>query len=550
MLAGAAPASDGPEARPNVLLLVAEDLGPRVGALGDPVAVTPNLDRLAAEGTRYTRVFTTAGVCAPSRAALLTGVHAISTGSQHMRTSDRGYRSVPPPEVKAFPELLRAAGYTTFTDFKLDYQFSGTMAGSGPFTIWDAEGFATLWRELDGKGPFFGLINFLETHESGLFPRPAWPRSGVHALMQLQHLFLHLGHRPVVGPEDVAVPPYYPDTPRVRGDLARLYDNVHRMDERVGEILSELERDGLLEETVVIWTTDHGDGLPRAKRELFDSGIHVPLIVRWPAPLRPAGAEPGGVDDRLVSFVDLAPTILAIADLEAPGWMDGRVFAGPSAGPPRRYVFASRDRIDAHDDRQRAVRDERYKYVRSYHAGTPGAFHTPWRDVLDTMRELWAHHERGELDPVASLWFEPRPAEALFDTSTDPHEVRDLAGDPASAPVLERLRGALDGWLAGRVDRGGEPEEQMIAAMWPGGEEPVTGQPVVTSFESDGALRVRIDATTPGASLGYRVGGGRWRLYAGAFPVRAGSRIEAKAVRYGWAESPVVSARAVAQARP
>jgi arylsulfatase A-like enzyme len=361
------------------------------------VAVTPHLDQLAREGTRYTRVFTTAGVCAPSRAALLTGVHAISTGSHHMRTSNRGYRSVPPPDVKAFPELLRAAGYATFTDFKLDYQFSGTSAGSDPFTIWDEEGFSAHRRKLGGDRPFFGLINFLETHESGVFPRPALPRSTAHAYMQIIHFFLHIGHDDVVNPEDVPLPPYYPDTPLVRADVARHYNNVHRMDERVGEILDQLRADGLSESTVVIWASDHGDGLPRAKRELFDSGIHVPMIIRWPPSMRPPDAE-------------------------------------------------------------------------------------------------------------------PRPEESLYDTWSDPHEVHDLAANPDYEPILEDLRGALDAWLAQRVDWGAVPEDQMIAEMWPGGEEPVTGEPIIEILGSEAAPRVRVSAATPGSSLGYRLDGGDWRL--------------------------------------
>jgi arylsulfatase A-like enzyme len=537
---GTAAPTSAADRRPNILLLLAEDLGPRVGAFGDPVAVTPRLDQLAQEGTRYTRVFTTSGVCAPSRAALLTGVHAISTGSLHMRTSNEGYQSVPPPEVKAFPELLRAAGYATFTDFKLDYQFSGTRAGSGPFTIWDEEGFTAHWRKLGGDRLFFGLINFLETHESGVFPRPALPRSGAHAFMQLLHLFLHIGHDDVVSPEDVALPPYYPDTPLVRADVARHYNNVHRMDERVGEILDQLQADGLLDSTVVIWTGDHGDGLPRAKREIFDSGIHVPMIIRWPPSLRPRDAEPGALDERLVSFVDLAPTILALAGVRAPAWMDGQVFTGAQAAPKRRYVFAAKDRIDEVPDRQRAARDERYKYIRSYRPGTPGAAHVAWRDVLDSMRELWAHHERGELTGAAALWFEPRPGESLYDTWSDPHEIRDLARDPDFAPVLERLRGALDAWLAQRVDWGAVPEDQMKKEMWPGGEQPVTGEPIIEIIGNEAVPRVRVSATTPGSSLGYRLGGGDWRLYTEAFSAPPDTRIEAKAVRYGWAESRTV----------
>nr|MDJ0869567.1 sulfatase-like hydrolase/transferase [Myxococcota bacterium] len=290
-LAGAAASAESAHP-PNLLLLVAEDLGPRIGAFGDPVARTPNLDRLAAEGVRYPNTFATAGVCAPARAALITGVHQISIGAQHMRASSRpagGYQSVPPPEVKAFPELLRAAGYHTFVTAKLDYQFSGIRTGSGPFTIWDAEDDAALWAGREAGQPFFGMLNFLETHESGLFlPLGHWPHSGMHLLVQLYRTWLFglSGEDDPTPPEAVAVPPWLPDTPAVRADLARHYDNVRRMDAAVGAILARLEADGLADSTVVIWMTDHGDGLPRAKRELFDSGLRVPMIVRWPERLR------------------------------------------------------------------------------------------------------------------------------------------------------------------------------------------------------------------------------------------------------------------------
>ena len=332
-------ASNAALSRPNILLLVAEDLSARLGAYGDHVALTPNIDRLASEGIRYTRMFTTATVCAPSRAALITGIHQISFGAQHHRTSTSpvgGYSAVPPKGMQAFPELLRRTGYYTFTDDKLDYQFSGTKAGSGPFTIWDDEGSAAHWRNRPQGRPFFGLINFLETHESGVMDPWGMPRNRGHVRSILMRHLRGLVSDSVTDPSDVVVPPYYPDSPEVRQDMARHYDNIHAMDDRVGEIVDELRKDGLLDNTVVIWTTDHGDGLPRSKRELYDTGTNVPMIVRFPDRQRA-----GEVDARLVSFVDLAPTILSMAGVEPREYHRGINFLLQN----RDYAFASKDAI-------------------------------------------------------------------------------------------------------------------------------------------------------------------------------------------------------------
>jgi arylsulfatase A-like enzyme len=546
--AAAAEALRAPSQRPNILLLMAEDLSPRVGAYGDPVAVTPALDRLAQEGLRFTNAFTTAGVCAPSRAAQITGVHQMALGAQHMRSSDGGYLAVPPPEVKAYPELLRRAGYYTFTDHKLDYQFSGVFPDSGPFTIWDAEGRGSDWSGREEGQPFFGLINFQVTHESAIFPRPAWPKSAAHLLFQALYLFSFWGHRDVVKPEEVRVPPYYPDTPTVRADLARHYNNVHLMDQQVGEIRSRLEAEGLAGSTILVWTTDHGDGLPRAKRELYDSGIRVPLVVYWPEALQPDGAEPGGVDEQLVSFVDLAPSLLRLAGLEPPAFMVGRPLLGSGAGSkPRRYVFAAKDRMDDIPDRQRAVRDRRFKYIRNYRAGEPGARRLAFRENLDIMRELWEWREAGRLQPAAARWFEPRPPEELYDTLADPHEVQNLAEDPEHRATLARLRAALDAWLERTPDLGAIPEEELRQRFWPGGEQPVTANPsIAVEPAGEGRARLILACETEGASLGYRIHGAGtrrvegWRLYGGPFEAALGAAIEVKAVRYGYAESDVV----------
>ncbi len=398
--------------RPNILLLMAEDMSARVGAFGDTIAVTPRLDALAAEGVRFPNTFTTAGVCAPSRAAQILGVHQIATGSQHMRTSSRpegGYAAVPPPQVKAYPELLRAAGYYTYNDTKTDYQFSSGPLDSGPFTVWDSVGETNPdWRARAEGQPFFGFRNFGVTHESGTFdPLGAFPNSVTHFVMQVMRWWSLDGEIPnSVLPADVQLPPYYPDTPTVREDLARHYNNISYMDEEVGRILDQLEADDLADTTIVIWTTDHGDGLPRAKRELYDSGIKVPMIIRWPEKYRPTHLKPGEVDKRLVSFVDFAPMILKLAGVPLPDYLQGRDFTD-SALAPREYVFASRDRIDEVPDRQRAVRDARFKYIRSWHPDLAGGHELRFRDNINMVREMRAMRASGQLNDAQSQWFEP-----------------------------------------------------------------------------------------------------------------------------------------------
>ena len=535
-------AQSQPAVHPNILLLMAEDMSARVGAFGDNVAVTPNLDALAADGVRYANTFTTAGVCAPSRAAHILGMHQMSTGTQHMRSSTRpggSYYSVPPDGVKAYPELLRAAGYYTYTDNKLDYQFSGSFRNSGPTTIWDEEGAdATEWHNRRVDQPFFGFINFMVTHESGVFrPLGSMPESVTHFVTQLLRWWVNDGPVPeIVAPSEVPVPPYYPDTPTVRADIARHYNNIAFMDQQVGEILAQLEADGLADSTIVIWTTDHGDGLPRAKRDLYDSGIRVPMIIRWPAAFRPDGVAPGAVDERLISFVDLGPTILTLAGVAVPATMQGRNFVGHNA-QLREYVYAARDRIDEIMDRQRAVRDSRYKYLRSWYPQTPEGSDIAFRSNVDMVRELRRLYDAGQLNDVQQLWYEPPGAERLYDLQEDPFEINNLVDDPQYQTTLQRMRGAMDEWLARVGDGSEEPEDTMVARIESDGERRVTAPPAVAVT----AGLLIITPAAPGHSLEYRLGDGPWRLYTAPVRIAPDVTVEARAVRYGWEESEVVS---------
>ena len=528
--------------RPNILLLMAEDMSARVATFGDSIAVTPNLDALAAQSVRYTNTFTAAGVCAPSRAAHILGMHPISTGTQHMRSSSRpegSYYSVPPENAKAYPELLRSAGYYTYTDHKLDYQFSTPFANSGPTTIWNLEGAAVPdWSQRAQGQPFFGFINFPVTHESGVFsPLVNRPKSAIHFLMQVMRWYSQ--DEPVpkrVNPQDIVVPPYYPDTKTVRTDMARHYDNIAEMDAEVGTILKQLEAAGLADSTIVIWTTDHGDGLPRGKRELFDSGIKVPMIIRWPEAFRPEGVKPGAVDERLISFIDLAPTILSLAGVSVPATMQGHDFSAPDAAP-NQYIYASRDRIDELMDRQRAVRDNRYKYIRSWYPEVSGGTDLTFRDNIDMVREMRAMYDAGQLSAAQRQWYQPPGKERLFDLELDPFEIHNVSDEPLYRGVLQRMRGEMDAWLARAGDWSEESESAMVARFESGGERQVTPAPTLSLEEGT----LIITPAAGGHSLEYRVDDGQWQLYIESVSVNRNSEIEARAVRYGWKESNSVS---------
>ena len=556
------PAQEMPPAfqgHPNIVWISAEDMSPRLGSYGDPVARTPNIDRLATEGQRYTRVFTAAGVCSPNRAAIITGMHQSSFGGQHMRTLSGApfappptpYSAVPPHYVKTFTEYLRAAGYYATNNVKEDYQFET------PVTAWDESSDTAHWRNRpDPDQPFFSVFNFTTTHESRLWPDPA----AAYRAMGLPADFAPDAPPPLVtDPATVPVPPYYPDTPVIRRDIAQQYDNIARMDEQVGEILQQLEADGLLDNTIIFFWSDHGDGLPRMKRWTYDSGLHVPLIVRAPGYL-----SAGSVDDQLVSFVDLAPTVLALAGLDVPAHMHGRAFLGqqPSLKPTRSYIYAARDRFDEQYDMTRAVRDTRFKYIRNYYTEKPYVLWMAYANVMPTMQELFRLDAEGKLEGPQTLWFRTtRPVHELYDVEADPHEINNLARDPAYREELLRLQSALDTWLKDSGDLGPMSERDMVEQAWPGGVQPETAAPAVfprasmaTIFNPDGSVRpsanggtfagpqvLTMYSPTQGASIAYTTDEGddaRWLLFAGPITITATTTIRAKAIRYGYKESP------------
>jgi N-sulfoglucosamine sulfohydrolase len=511
---GGAGEPPAPAVQPNIVWIVPEDMSFELGAFGDPVARTPNIDRLADEGVRFTNVFATAGTCAPSRAALITGVYATSIGAHHMRSSEGGYQPVPPPEVKTFTEYLRAAGYHTSSAVKLDYQFSGILADA-PITNWDEPN--GLWRGREPDQPFFAYVTIFNTHESTLF--------GDNSETDTD-------------PSAVQVPPYYPDTPLVRADFARLYDNVAAMDAEVGRIVDMLEEDGVLDETIILFFPDNGRAFPRDKRWIYDGGIYEPLIVRWPGHL-----EPGASNEELASFIDFAPTTLSLAGVAVPEHMPGRVFLGSGREPEPEYVFAATDRVDEAIDRIRAVRDKRYKYIRNYQPETPYGQSIAFRNNLATMQEIFRLHDAGMLDPPADWYFrQTKSVEELYDTEADPFELENLAAQPQYQEVLERMRAAHEAWVVDTGDLGAVPEAELAERYWPGGVQPVTPPAVIEppgrSF--DGPAQVSIGSDVEGASIAYTFEEGddaHWKLYTDPITVSRSSTLRARAVRYGWAHS-------------
>ena len=435
---GQVPAAEKAGSRPNILWLTCEDISPNLGCYGDPFAVTPNLDQLAAQGVRYSGAFSVAGVCAPSRSCLITGMYPSSLGSQHMRSSVRL-----PESVKCFTEYLRHAGYYCSNNSKQDYNFST------PKTAWDESSNKAHWRKRKGSQPFFSVFNHTGTHESKLWSHDSGPK-------------LPAGQRH--DPAKANLPPYLPDTPLGRGDWTEYGDVITLMDKWVGKMLQELDRDGLAEDTIVFFYSDHGVGLPRSKFWLYDSGIHVPLIIRFPEKYRHlAPVAAGSACDRLVSFVDFGPTVLSLAGVPIPAHMQGKPFLGAQAAQPREYIFAARGRMGTQSDLMRAVRDHRYKYLRNFVTYRPFAFRGWWIDRQNSSRELWRLAAEGQLPEAAELFMRrsSRPAEELYDLQNDPHELHNLAASPEHQAALQRLRQVQLEQMRSIRDLGLMPEREM-----------------------------------------------------------------------------------------
>ena len=528
----------------NVLWLVAEDLGPYIPPFGDSTIKTPHLSRLAAEGVRYNNVFSVSGVCSPSRAALATGMYPSSIGAHHMRTLYQqpaakkmgiiNYEVVLPAEVKMVSEILRENGYYTTNNAKEDYQFFPSQMA------WDESSNYAHWQNRPIGKPFYSMFSFMVTHESSLWN----PVGKIHDLevfpparemkswwKQFENKFLPLVDEDL----PVVIPPYLPNTDKVVNDVRRMYSNISRMDDHVGNILTQLEEDDLLENTIIVWFTDHGGPLPRQKRLLYDAGLQVPMIVRYPNKFRS-----GEIDNRLISFVDFAPTLLSMTEIKPPEYMQGLAFEGKfKVADERKFIHAAADRFDETYDMIRAVRDKRFKYLKNFQPQKPYYLPLAYRENMASMQELLRLNAIDSLNEKQALWFrKTKPNEELFDTHADPHELNNLAEDPQFSKILSQLREECTIWMNKISDMGHIPEQELINTFWPDKIQPLTANPVL--HVENGELQ--ITCQTEGASIGYKrlqdlKEGLGWQIYTAPIDIDQEEPILVIAHRIGFAPS-------------
>ena len=522
----------------NVVWISCEDMGPILGSYGNDIVKTPNLDKLASEGVRYTNAYSTVGVCAPSRFSIITGMYSARLGAHNMRTGDYHnyktpkqvshrkdigvidkagknipeYEVVTPPHVKPFTEILRKEGYYCANNFKCDYQFNA------PFTAWDEVSSTVSFRDRPKDTPFFYVWNTLLTHESRIWER---------------------GNKPLtVSPEDIKIPSYFPDISEVRNDIARKYSNIEAMDKKVGELINQLESDGLLENTIIMFWSDHGGNLLRQKRAVGNSGLNVPLIIRYPDK-----KNAGKVDDRIVSLMDLGPTVLSLLNIKPPNHYDGKAIAGRYEEEARKYAFGTADRFDESTDMQRSVLDGRYVYIKNFMPELPLIYRNKYRERITMNSKLIQMDSLNMLEGDAKyIFMKTKPMEEFYDLANDPYEVNNIIDDPQYTKKINEFRVALENWQKEIDDQGFIPENEIVKSFWPNMIQPVTEN---VEFKIDPNGFYELKSTTKGASIGYqideKIGTNSWDLYHKPIELGDKQKIVARAIRIGYKASEITS---------
>ncbi len=504
------------QTRPNIIWLVAEDQSPGFFPMyGDSTISLPNIESISLDGVVFDNAFSPVPVCAPARSAIITGMYPTTLGTHNMRTYNAystenqpeigipSYSPLVPDGVKMFTEYLRKEGYYCTNNAKEDYNFKA------PESAWDESSKDAHWRNRPKDAPFFSVFNFNVCHESGIW------RQGKEELY--------------VSPDSVKVPPYFPDNEVIRHDLAVNYSNLKRLDDQIGEIIDQLKEDGLYENSIIFFYGDHGGPFPRHKRALYDTGLKVPLVIKFQDNLKK-----GTNDDRLFSFVDFAPTLLSWAGIAPPKVMQGTAQFGMYADSAKsKYIYASSDRFDEMYDKLRAVRSGRFKYIRNYNVEISNALAVNYREQMPMMQNMMALEASGKLDSIPSLWFRtPKPEEELYDLQNDPFELVNLSDQINYRDTLVRLRRALDSWIDETNDQGRIPEKELISNWVPNGQPPKLKQ--LQMEERDNRINLiseKYDATIIWKEPGDKA----WHIYSK--PLDNKLSFVAKAVRIGYEDS-------------
>lgn len=508
------------ELLPNIIWLVAEDQSPDWFPMyGDSTMRLPYIETLARDGMTFENAYSPVPVCAPARSAIITGMYPTSLGTHNMRTHApwRGqpgkkpyktidipsYSPVVPDGVKMFTQYLREIGYYTSNGPKEDYNFKKMESA------WDNSSKEHNWSKRKEGQPFFSVFNFSVCHESQIWAR------GKDQLL--------------ISPSKVPVPPYFPDNDTIRYDLAVNYSNLKRLDNQIGKIINRLKADGLYENSIIFFYGDHGGPFPRHKRALYESGTKVPMVIKFPK-----NENAGSTDDRFISFIDLAPTVLSLAGIKPPKVMQGVAQFGKFEVEKKpKYTFHSADRFDAIYDRLRAVRSERYKYIRSFDTTKSHALPVAYRQQMPMMRELRRLYKTGKLNNKQSFWLHPtKPEEELYDLQNDPYELNNLATLPQVQDTLALLRKVMNDWIIETNDLGRIPEEELVAKWLPDGKQPQLPALEMQEGNDDISLHSsKTDATIlwklPQDSL--------WNIYKKPLPY--GTSFEAKSERIGYLDS-------------
>jgi len=518
----------------NIVFISIEDNSPYFSFYGDSTAKTPELDKLASESLIFDNAFATVGVCGPARSSIITGMYPVSIGTHNMRTGKdvftwgkrkyngdtifydpQGnpichYSAVLPVHVKCFTNYMREAGYYCTNNPKTDYQFSA------PLSAWDENSFKAHFKNREDGQPFFSVFNFNVCHESKI-----WGKAKDSLRINKDNVMLHR---------------YHPDNEIVRTDVARNYSNLEILDIQVGALLKELKKEGVYHNTIIFFYSDHGGPLPRGKRAIYDSGLKIPFMVKLP------GMNKSSRTDQLISFVDIAPTVLSLAGIKPPAYMQGKAFLGKYSVEERDYIYGSADRFDEKYDMIRCIRDKEYLLVKNFTLNQSRYLDISYRKHMPMMREILRLRNENLLDSIQMKWFEPeKPEIEFYNVGLDPDQINDVSHLPENESRIKTMLAELENWQKRVEDKGFIPEGELINSFWPKLKQPQTKIPEYTVVSK----KYQLECATQGSDIVYRIDSSPnktkeldyWKLYSKPIKKQEGDYLHFRATRIGYIDS-------------